>query len=103
MINSKFFVAMADSTPSGQRRISVPGDTFTPSLPKKFLGAALGAVVAGFVLTAGQAIAAPPGLTSVPGPLPILGLGAAFGFSRKLRRRIKLHKGTSDISASTGA
>ena len=27
--------------------------------------------------------------TSVPGPLPILGAGAAFGFSRKLRKRIK--------------
>ena len=26
---------------------------------------------------------------SVPGPLPILGLAAAFGFSRKLRKRIK--------------
>ena len=24
----------------------------------------------------------------VPGPLPILGAGVAFGFSRKLRRRI---------------
>jgi hypothetical protein len=24
-----------------------------------------------------------------PGPLPILGAGAAFGFSRKLRSRIK--------------
>lgn len=40
---------------------------------------------------------------SVPGPLPILGIAAAFGFSRKLRKRIKLHKGTSNISASTGA
>jgi hypothetical protein len=28
-------------------------------------------------------------LNSVPGPLPILGAGAAFGFSRKLRGRIK--------------
>jgi hypothetical protein len=28
--------------------------------------------------------------TSVPGPLPLLGAGAAFGFSRKLRRRIKV-------------
>jgi hypothetical protein len=37
---------------------------------------------------------------NVPGPLPILGLAAAFGFSRKLRKRIKLHKGTSDISIS---
>jgi len=27
--------------------------------------------------------------TQTPGPLPILGAGAAFGFSRKLRRRIK--------------
>ena len=40
---------------------------------------------------------------SVPGPLPILGVAAAFGFSRKLRKRIKLHRGTSDISVSTGA
>lgn len=29
------------------------------------------------------------GLASVPGPLPLLGVGAAFGFSRKLRTRIK--------------
>lgn len=27
--------------------------------------------------------------TSVPGPLPVLGAGAAFGFSRKLRARLK--------------
>lgn len=27
-------------------------------------------------------------ITQTPGPLPILGAGAAFGFSRKLRRRI---------------
>jgi hypothetical protein len=29
---------------------------------------------------------------NVPGPLPILGLGAAFGFSRKLRKRLKSSK-----------
>ncbi len=28
-------------------------------------------------------------ITQTPGPLPILGAGAAFGISRKLRRRIK--------------
>ena len=28
----------------------------------------------------------------VPGPLPILGLGAVFGYSRKLRKRIKASK-----------
>lgn len=33
-----------------------------------------------------------PGVERVPGPLPILGLGAAFGFSRKLRKRIKSSK-----------
>jgi hypothetical protein len=25
----------------------------------------------------------------VPGPLPVLGPGAAFGFSRRLRRRVR--------------
>lgn len=29
------------------------------------------------------------GLASVPGPLPLLGVGAAFGYSRKLRKHIK--------------
>jgi hypothetical protein len=32
----------------------------------------------------------PGDLTKTPAPLPILGAGAAFGLSRKLRRRIKL-------------
>jgi hypothetical protein len=30
-----------------------------------------------------------PTATSVPGPLPVLGAAAAFGYSRKLRKRIK--------------
>ena len=34
--------------------------------------------------------------SEVPGPLPILGLGTAFGFSRKLRRRIQ--KGASSLT-----
>jgi hypothetical protein len=40
---------------------------------------------------------------NVPGPLPILGLAAAFGFSRKLRKRIKRHRETSSVSTSLGA
>lgn len=32
------------------------------------------------------------GIEQVPGPLPILGAAAAFGWSRKLRRRIKASK-----------
>ena len=42
-------------------------------------------------------------VANVPGPLPILGLAAAFGFSRKLRKRIKLHKGTSAVSTPPSA
>jgi hypothetical protein len=38
---------------------------------------------------------------SVPGPLPALGMAAAFGFSRKLRRRIKVsHKTVSSPHVS---
>ena len=43
------------------------------------------------------------GTASVPGPLPILGVAAAFGFSRKLRKRIKLHRGTSAVPTPPGA
>lgn len=32
----------------------------------------------------------PPTTSSVPGPLPLLGAAAAFGYSRKLRQRIRL-------------
>jgi hypothetical protein len=35
----------------------------------------------------------------VPGPLPLLGVGAAFGFSRNLRKRIKGSKSPEVISA----
>jgi hypothetical protein len=31
--------------------------------------------------------------SQVPGPLPVLGAGAAFGFSRKLRSRVRLARG----------
>ena len=40
-----------------------------------------------------NAPAAPVPAASAPGPLPLLGAGAAFGFSRKLRKRIKLAPG----------
>jgi hypothetical protein len=33
-----------------------------------------------------------PDVESVPGPLPLLGVSAAFGYSRKLRKRIKSSK-----------
>lgn len=37
-------------------------------------------------------------LPSAPGPLPILGLGAAFAYSRKLRQRIKYSKAPEVLS-----
>jgi len=37
-------------------------------------------------------LAAVSGPPSVPGPLPLLGVGAAFGYSRRLRTRIKTSK-----------
>ena len=39
----------------------------------------------GWSLTVNEVSATP---ASVPGPLPVLGLAAAFGFSRRMRRRI---------------
>ena len=36
-----------------------------------------------------------PPASSVPGPLPLLGAAAAFGFSRKLRNRIKATRTTA--------
>jgi len=40
-----------------------------------------------------------PSTGSVPGPLPVLGIGAAFGYSRKLRNRIKNVKTPKVLSA----
>lgn len=39
-----------------------------------------------------------PAASSVPGPLPLFGAGAAFGFSRKLRKRIQ----EARVSAGSG-
>ncbi len=36
-----------------------------------------------------QSVAFTTGANQVPGPLPLMGAGVAFGFSRRLRRRIK--------------
>ncbi|MEB3323892.1 MAG: hypothetical protein VKM17_00980, partial [Cyanobacteriota bacterium] len=40
------------------------------------------------------------GTNQVPAPLPLLGAGAAFGFSRKLRSRIRNHKSSTEPTAS---
>ena len=38
-------------------------------------------------------------INPVPGPLPLLGIGAAFGFSRNMRKRIKTSKSPEVMSA----
>jgi hypothetical protein len=40
-------------------------------------------------------------IASVPGPLPILGLGVAFAYSRRLRRRINLAKSPVGTDTAT--
>jgi len=41
-----------------------------------------------FKCTTGSCAPTPPPTSSVPGPLPLLGVGAAFAYSRRLRQRI---------------
>ena len=41
-----------------------------------------------FKCTSGSCAPTPPPTSDVPGPLPLLGVGAAFGYSRRLRQRI---------------
>lgn len=68
--------------------------TFKWTVPEDFTGPA-NAQLDNVRLTQGSVV-------SVPGPLPILGFAAAFGFSRKIRKRIKFHKDTSSVSTSPG-
>jgi len=63
---------------------------FTPDIVTSTFTGTLN-VTAGQVSTVTSLVTsnnAPP-VTTVPGPLPLLGAGAAFGFSRKLRKSIK--------------
>jgi hypothetical protein len=47
-------------------------------------------LLGGFLVSSVQGVATPlnSSTSSVPGPLPLLGIAAAFGYSRKLRKRI---------------
>ncbi|MDM7954171.1 MAG: hypothetical protein QUV07_13285 [Cyanobium sp. CZS 25K] len=65
-----------------------PTATFAPGVTEAIFTSTItvtGGVAQTFTNDLTQRIIGDP----VPGPLPILGAGAAFGFSRKLRRRIK--------------
>ena len=91
--NATFTVAGVNSTSGSMTNSAVtPGQIMygTPLATDTFT-ATLDSISGGGVQVVNStysAVMAP--MTAVPGPLPILGVGAAFGFSRKLRRRIKL-------------
>jgi len=64
--------------------------TYTSNLASDTFTASLGNVTGGGIQAVQSTYTDMDSTTAVPGPLPILGAGAAFGFTRKLRRRIKL-------------
>jgi hypothetical protein len=70
--------------------------TYHPNLSTNIFSVDLGTSVTWAQVTqAPQAPQAPPtNISAVPGPVPAIGAFAAFGFSRKLRKRIKLSSNT---------
>lgn len=67
---------------------TVASSTLNPLLTEEtFIGTLT--VTAGGVQSANFLVNSFPPSASVPGPLPIVGAAAAFGFSRKVRNRIK--------------
>jgi hypothetical protein len=62
----------------------------TPSLRSETFTASMSVTAGQMNQFSTSTLWAPPVTTPTPGPLPLLGAGAAFGFSRKLRSRIKL-------------
>jgi len=52
-----------------------------------------------YLLSANEERGASASIAAIPGPLPLLGVAAAFGCSRKLRKRIKGSKTLSLVGA----
>jgi hypothetical protein len=67
--------------------INFNSDTITSDFMNTLIADENGAGVTQFSNRLEQMVDVPP---AVPGPLPLVGAAAAFGFSRKLRNRIKL-------------
>ena len=92
ILNSSGLSISPAAGPSANPTVTSPDQTFNPFLTSQTFTQT-------FDYTAGtasalnslnaQLVATPQGTTRTPGPLPLLGAGAAFGFSRKLRHRIK--------------
>jgi uncharacterized repeat protein (TIGR03803 family) len=79
---------LASFTGSGTGNGSNPLAALTPSGTGTFYGTASEGGADDF----GTIFEFNPGTPPVPGPLPLLGAGAAFGWSRQLRRRVRLQQ-----------
>ena len=95
--NNGVFSTTTTSTglPTSATSVGGAGTTvsFTPSLTSQTFTQSFSATPSGALVvnSLGTIYSITPGPASeVPGPLPILGAGAAFGFSRRLRHRIKV-------------
>ena len=88
---------LASFTGGGTGNGAIPYAALTPSGTGTFYGTATGGGVDGL----GTIFEFNPGNDSaaVPGPLPLLGAGAAFGWSRQLRRRVRLQQPGARLSA----
>ncbi len=73
---------------------TIPAGTYTPTTGTRFLRINVGSNNAADTLpqtqTRSSTPVASPSTAQTPGPLPLVGAAAAFGFSRKLRRRISV-------------
>ena len=65
------------------------GQTYATNLASDTFTATLN-VTNGQIQSVTSTISSKDSTSTVPGPLPLLGAGAAFGFSRRLRNRVKL-------------
>jgi hypothetical protein len=73
---------------------TIPAGTYTPTTGSRFIRMNVGSNNAADTLPQTQTRqslpVASPSTAQTPGPLPLIGAAAAFGFSRKLRRRISI-------------
>ncbi len=67
-------------------------DAIVSSSARAYVKAQAGVTGTGLANASTGSISGVETATKVPGPLPLLGVGAALGYSRKLRNRIKISK-----------
>jgi len=91
--SSATWVIAASPGPTASGTIAFSGQsnataTFSPQITFSTFTGTLN-VASGNISSVTSLVASAAPVVGAPGPLPVLGAGAAFGFSRKLRKRIK--------------